>query len=311
MVLLYSPGGKVGPGSTFQVISELLHVSTDSTGYNVQLHRYINVVAGSSGFRGTNVNTTWAGTVSLYGSGTYAETKTNFHINFGSSYTMAAISASYTSGSGNYYSSGTQAQTYTVPKPTYTISYNANGGSGAPSNQTKTYGTDLTLSSTIPTREGYIFIGWSISSTATEATYQAGGKYTANSAATLYAVWERITFNVTFDAETNGGLIDSSGIVASTVEYGEEIGELPVATKKNNEFVEWNTKSDGTGETATETKQVYSNLVYYAIFKLKANCYIKKDGKNVPAMMYHRTNGKYETGELNIRTNGTYEQGTL
>ena len=35
---------------------------------------------------------------------------------------------------------------------TYTISYNANGGTGAPGNQTKTYGVDLTLSSTKPTR---------------------------------------------------------------------------------------------------------------------------------------------------------------
>ena len=38
---------------------------------------------------------------------------------------------------------------------TYTISYNANGGSGAPASQTKTYGTTLTLSSTKPTRSGY------------------------------------------------------------------------------------------------------------------------------------------------------------
>lgn len=72
---------------------------------------------------------------------------------------------------------------------TYTITYNANGGSGAPSAQTKTYGVALTLSSTKPTRTGYTFLGWSTSSTATSATYSAGGSYTANSAATLYAVW--------------------------------------------------------------------------------------------------------------------------
>jgi hypothetical protein len=35
---------------------------------------------------------------------------------------------------------------------TYTVSYNANGGSGAPSSQTKTYGKNLTLSSTKPTK---------------------------------------------------------------------------------------------------------------------------------------------------------------
>ena len=74
-------------------------------------------------------------------------------------------------------------------KRTYTVSYNANGGSGAPSSQTKTYGVNLTLSSTVPTRAGYAFKGWATSSTGTVA-YQAGGTYTANSAVTLYAVWE-------------------------------------------------------------------------------------------------------------------------
>lgn len=74
-------------------------------------------------------------------------------------------------------------------KRTYTVSYNANGGSGAPSSQTKTYGVNLTLSSTVPTRAGYAFKGWATSSTGAVA-YQAGGTYTANSAVTLYAVWE-------------------------------------------------------------------------------------------------------------------------
>jgi len=41
----------------------------------------------------------------------------------------------------------------------YTISYNANGGSGAPNSQIKYYGIDLVLSDTIPTRSGYIFKG--------------------------------------------------------------------------------------------------------------------------------------------------------
>lgn len=77
-------------------------------------------------------------------------------------------------------------------RDTYTVSYNANGGSGVPNNQTKTYGIDLTLSSIIPTREGYKFLGWATSSTATTATYSAGGTFTTNANTTLYAVWERL-----------------------------------------------------------------------------------------------------------------------
>lgn len=73
---------------------------------------------------------------------------------------------------------------------TYAVTYNANGGTGAPSQQTKTYGVTLKLSSTIPTRTNYSFLGWATSSSATTATYKAGGSYTANAAVTLYAVWE-------------------------------------------------------------------------------------------------------------------------
>ena len=72
---------------------------------------------------------------------------------------------------------------------TFTVSYNANGGTGAPASQTKTYGVNLTLSSTIPTRAGYAFKGWAKSSTGAVA-YPAGGTYSDNSAVTLYAVWE-------------------------------------------------------------------------------------------------------------------------
>ena len=71
----------------------------------------------------------------------------------------------------------------------YTVSFNANGGTGAPSAQTKTYGQTLTLSSTRPTKSGYTFKGWGTSSTTETVSYQPGGSYTANAAITLYAVW--------------------------------------------------------------------------------------------------------------------------
>ena len=73
---------------------------------------------------------------------------------------------------------------------TYTIKYDANGGSGAPSSQTKTYGKSLTLSTTKPTKTGFTFLGWSASSSATNATWKAGDSYTVEGDDTLYAVWE-------------------------------------------------------------------------------------------------------------------------
>ncbi len=80
---------------------------------------------------------------------------------------------------------------FDVHPKTYELIYDANGGTGAPSPQTKTYGQTLTLSSTKPTRSGYTFLGWSASSTATKATYTAGGSFTENANTTLYAVWQK------------------------------------------------------------------------------------------------------------------------
>ena len=85
------------------------------------------------------------------------------------------------------------------PKTYYTVSYNANGGSGAPGAQTKWYNETLTLSSTRPTKSGYTFLGWSTSSTATSASYSAGGSYTSNAGATLYAIWRK-TITVSYNA---------------------------------------------------------------------------------------------------------------
>ena len=102
---------------------------------------------------------------------------------------------------------------------TYTITYNANGGSGAPSSQTKTYGTALTLSSTTPTRTGYTFLGWATSSTATSATYSASGSYTANSDATLYAVWGESSASAPSAGDINGDSTVSSDDVARLMQY--------------------------------------------------------------------------------------------
>ena len=78
----------------------------------------------------------------------------------------------------------------TVKPKTYTITYDANGGTGAPAAQTKTQDVTLTISSIVPTRTGYTFLGWAESSTATTAQYQPGGSFTKNANTTLYAVWQ-------------------------------------------------------------------------------------------------------------------------
>lgn len=104
----------------------------------------------------------------------------------------------------------------------YTLAYNVNGGSGTFSNQTgSNTGTSpsytFTISSTVPTRAGYTFLGWSKSSSATSASYSPGGSITVTSSGTttLYAVWKIITYTVSYNV--NGG---SGSFANQTKNYG-------------------------------------------------------------------------------------------
>ncbi|MBQ6365890.1 MAG: InlB B-repeat-containing protein [Oscillospiraceae bacterium] len=77
-----------------------------------------------------------------------------------------------------------------VPQPsTYTVSYDANGGMGAPAAQTKKQGESITLSNVRPGRDGQFFVGWAESASAVTAVYQPGDTFSQNADTTLYAVW--------------------------------------------------------------------------------------------------------------------------
>ena len=74
-----------------------------------------------------------------------------------------------------------------------TITFNANGGSNAPFSQKTWYREIIKLTTSVPSKDGYAFKGWSTDSTATEATWDAGEDFLGqNNNFTLYAVWEPI-----------------------------------------------------------------------------------------------------------------------
>ena len=112
---------------------------------------------------------------------------------------------------------------YAVWSPnTYTISYNANGGSGAPTVQTKTHDTDLTLTTSTPTRNGYTFDGWNTKSDGSGTNYSAGGKFTTNANTTLYAKWKQSTYTLRYN--DNGGRGCSTE--TKTITPGNNLGKL-------------------------------------------------------------------------------------
>ena len=89
---------------------------------------------------------------------------------------------------------------------TYTISFDANGGSNAPSSETKTHGVTLTLPTTQPVRSGYTFLGWNTSKNATTATFRPGDSFEKDQNTTLYAIWgEKTEPTYTIHYDLNGG----------------------------------------------------------------------------------------------------------
>lgn len=161
--------------------------------------------------------------------------------------------------------------TVTVPAWTsYVIAYNANGGTGAPGNQTKWKDQALTLSGTKPTRTGHSFLGWSTSSTATTATYSAGGNYTANAAATLYAVWKANTYTVKYNA--NGG---TGAPGDQTKTHGKTLTlSSTKPTRTNYTFKGWGTSASATTVSYAAGASYTNNaaVTLYAVWELS---YIK------------------------------------
>lgn len=191
----------------------------------------------------------------------------------------------------------------TIPaKPSYTVSYNPNGGSGAPGSQTKWADERLTLSSTRPTRTGYTFAGWATSSSGAVA-YQPGGSYTANSAVTLYAKWTPISVTLSYNA--NGG----SGAPASQTKVYDTSLKLQtsIPTRTGYTFKGWATTqaraNAGTVDYSaggTYSANSTSNITLWAAWSPNpyAVTYNANGGSGAPASQtkYHGTNLTLQSG---------------
>lgn len=198
---------------------------------------------------------------------------------------------------GNVYASGASARfvagvtlTAVWQAITYTVVYNMNGGTGTIANQTKTYGQTLTLSSTVPTRTNYTFLGWSTSNTATQPTYSAGGSYTANASATLYAVWELAIRTLTLSFNANGGSNPPSSLSVETAESAysfqvpQQVADTPYYA--HHVFLGWSTEEDGAVEYAYPMSiTIQQNTTLYAVWRLEtfSISFNGNGGSNPPA----------------------------
>lgn len=137
----------------------------------------------------------------------------------------------------------------------YTVCFFGNGGS--PAKTTAIGNTEGVTLPANPTREGYTFGGW-YKDAAGNTPFFAANPVTADMS--LYAIWELKTFNVTF--EGNGGTPENT--VKKGCVNGTALPQQP--TKEGYQFVQWNTKADGTGSQFTSATPVSGPLTVYAVW---------------------------------------------
>lgn len=220
--------------------------STEGLYRNVYVYSGTGIAGVSGG--GTYVYGAWA-TIS-------ATCSTGYDFNYWSN------SSSSSSSFGVKVTSDLSYTAYGKPQ-TYTISYNANGGTGAPGNQIKTYGYVLTLSSQKPTRTGYIFNYWDGSD---GGTYYPGSSFGTDADTVLTAHWTPITYYVSYNKnKPDKASHDVSGIMTNSKHaYDNGISGNGYSnclssnqfSLKGWSFKNWNTKADGTGVSYSNNSNI-------------------------------------------------------
>ena len=117
---------------------------------------------------------------------------------------------------GKYYLSDKFTVNYTAPVTTYTVSFNANGGTGSMADVTDISGEYTLPANGFTAPDGKQFKAWSVGG----VEKAAGDKITVTANTTVTAVWEDIpvvTYTVSFDA--NGGTGSMADVTGVSGEY--------------------------------------------------------------------------------------------
>lgn len=209
---------------------------------------------------------------------------------------------------GNYKANITLALTVTPRELiTYTINYNANGGSNAPSAQsTTTYdkSVNFTIPSTTPTRNGYAFLGWHTNnaSASADSSYSPGKTITltsTNRTLNLYAIWQaKLTLNditemqqITADICSN----TSSGTTTTLKDTRDNNSYTITKLDDNNCWMTQNLRLTGSRTLTPANSDVNANYILPTpITTLTASTF----------STHNKSELYYSSGTLN--TNGVY-----
>ncbi len=147
---------------------------------------------------------------------------------------------------------------YAVWAPySYTVQFDANGGSGNMPDQPFTYDAPQPLSPNAFTRPGYTFTGWNTRADGLGAAYADGDTVlnlttVDNDVVVLYAQWSAHSYTVQFDP--NGGV---GSMPDQPMTFGTAANLDPNAfTLAGYDFTGWNTQPDGNGTSYADGDSV-------------------------------------------------------
>lgn len=221
-----------------------------------------------------------------------------------------------------FFQAGSSAPT-PGPGTTYTVTYSANGKTGAtniPSQTTYNDNDGFTISSLVPTVTNYTFLGWSENSGASTATYQPGVFVASlHRNVTLYAVWQAVSQNISvqFNMSQTGTSANpdnpySTDVIDNTPESMQVASGYVYTFGPNPEldgytFVYWKDNNNNT-YVAGNTVTITAPITFTAVWQRVGGYTIKFYNESTELSQYTETNRKYRD-MLDISSKTTSKSG--
>lgn len=188
----------------------------------------------------------------------------------------------------------------------YTIRYNANGGTGSMIDQTIKYDAIVSLSKNTFVKDGYKFLGWSTSVDGEKAYNDMDSvvNLKLDGIVDLYALWAIDSYTVTFDYNGGTGSTQSMQVI-----YDKTYGALPeYPYLQDNIFTGWYTaKSGGTQVLPSTVVNIREDHTLYAHWEVTQYNDAIKDIviKNVPDQNF---DGVVDSIYLSFKCSSSFEK---